>query len=66
MVCYKGYPAMANLCFVTVHVVNVQFNLSKPNTLGTKEEVWFRDVSELERFYMYSKYREQDLKTHLV
>jgi hypothetical protein len=67
MVCYKGYPAMANLCFVTVHVVNVQFNLSKPNTLGTKEEVWFRENSGfLEVLYIYSKYREQDLKTHPV
>ena len=37
--------------------------LSKPNTLGTKRKLWFREVSRLERFYMYSKYIEQDLKT---
>ena len=36
--------------------------LSKPNTSRTKEKIGFREVSELERFYMYSRYREQDLK----
>ena len=44
------------------------WNLSKLNTTGTKETVWFREVSGLELFYMYNKYRklEQDLRTHLV
>ena len=41
-------------------------NLSKRNTLEIKENVLFREVSRLERFYMYSKYREQDLKTNPV
>ena len=41
----------------------IQCNFSKPNTLGTKEMVQFREVSGLERVCMYSKYREQDLKT---
>ena len=50
-----------------VHASNIiQCNFSKPNTLGTKEMVQFREVSGLERFCMYSKYREQDLKTHPV
>ena len=44
-------------------ITDVQCNFSKPNTLGTKEMVQFREVSGLERFCMYSKYREQDLKT---
>ena len=39
----------------------VQCYLSKPNTLGIKEKARFREVYGLERFYMYSKYREQDL-----
>ena len=50
------------LSYVQLYTV-LQCNLSKPNTLGTKETVWFREVSGLEGFYMYSKYREQDLKT---
>ena len=41
----------------------IQCNFSKPNSFGTKEMVQFREVSGLERFCMYSKYREQDLKT---
>ena len=32
----------------------VQCNFSKPNTLGTKEMVQFREVSGLKRFCMYS------------
>ena len=40
----------------------VQCNLCEPTTLGTKEELSFC----LERFCMYSKYREQDLRTHPV
>ena len=43
--------------------IQIQCNFSKPNTLRTKEMVQFREVSGLERFCMYSKYREQDLKT---
>ena len=37
-----------------------QRDLSKSNILGTKKRF------SLERFYMYSKYREEDLKTHSV
>ena len=56
-----------SVVFITAHEVGreqgVQCNFSKPNTLGTKEMVQFREVSRLERFCMYSKYRGQDLKT---
>jgi hypothetical protein len=38
--------------------------LSKLNTLGTKEKVWFVEVFKLGRFSMYSEYREQDFMTH--
>ena len=48
------------------YIYHIQCNFSKPNTLGTKEMVQFREVSGLERFCMYSKYREQDLKTRPV
>ena len=30
----------------------IQCNFSKPNTLGAKEKVQFREVSGLERFYI--------------
>ena len=45
------------------HAMVVQCNFSKPNTLGTTEMVQFREVPGLERFCLYSKYRERDLKT---
>ena len=35
--------------------VVVQYYLSKPNTLGTKEKVCFREASALEKFYVCSK-----------
>jgi hypothetical protein len=42
--------------YVYVHVyIHTLWNLSKPNTLGTKK-VQFREVYGLERFYMYGKY----------
>ena len=44
----------------------IQRNFCKPNTFGTKEKAQFREVSRLERVFMYSKYREQDLKTQPV
>ena len=51
------------LCWVMHLRRNVQCNLSKPTTLGTKETVQLGEVSGLERFYMYSKSREQDKNT---
>jgi hypothetical protein len=51
---------------MSAHMKYVQCNLFKPNALETTETVQFREVSGLERFCMYSRYREQDLKTHPV
>ena len=44
----------------------VQCNFSNLNTLGTKEKVQFREVSGFERFYMCSKYGEQDKYVKVV
>ena len=58
-----GMAKLALLSAQQMHTIYMQCNFSKPNTLGTKEMVQFREVFGLERFCMYSKYREQDLKT---
>ena len=57
------YTGSAVCMHVIIHQCT-ESNLSKANT--HEESVQFGEVSELDRFYMYSKYREQDLKTRPV
>ena len=65
--CMSASTSLHALTYIIMFMqLIIQCNFSKPNSLGTKEMVQFREVSGLERFCMYSKYRERDLKTRPV
>ena len=49
---YRGTPYMGcRLCQNSGFLHDIQWNLSKPNPLGTHKNVWFREVFGLQRYW---------------